>query len=157
MKKLIIISLIAGGIYLAASTKLKSNSIALQSIKAKIKNIKNVTIANGKINLKIDLNLTNFSNEDLGIDTFGLLSIRKLRFFNAKNRKLIGEAKVNINNITLPSQKTLVLADIIAEIPTSNLLQHLSLFNGNASETVKVVPTFNAAGKEFEINPENFV
>lgn len=154
MKKILFITLIAGGIYLA--TKFKTNIGALQQIKSSIKRVTSVKVANGSLNLKLDLNITNLSEFNLGVDTYGLLSIRRLRFFNAKNRQLIGEAKVNISNIELPSNKTIVLADIIAEVPLQNVLKHLSLFSSDAANNIRVVPMFNAAGKEFEINPENF-
>ena len=155
IKKILLASVIIGGLYVAR--KFSTNIGALNQLTAKIKAIKNLNIADGFINLKIDLNLTNLSDYNIGIDTLNLLSIRKLKFYNAKNRLLIGEANVNISNITLPSKETLVLADIIAKIPTNNLLNHLSLFSTNAGENIKVVPVFNAAGKDFEINPEQFV
>ncbi len=155
MKKLLLISLVVGGIYL--TTKVNSNIKALEKIKAKIKAVKNIDISNGNINLKIDLNLTNLSNYDLGINTFDLLSVKQLRFFNAKNRMLIGTANVDISNIVLPSKESLILANIICKIPTNNILNHLSLLKGNLSDTLRVVPVFNAGGKTFEINPEEFV
>jgi hypothetical protein len=155
MKKIVLITSVAAVIYLA--TKFNTNTKALEQVTAKIKRLKKVNISNGNINLKIDLNLTNLSNYNLGIETFNLLTVKQLRFYNAKNRMLIGAANVNISNIELPSKQSVVLADIIAEIPTNNLLNHVSLFVGNAAENVKVVPVFNAAGKDFEINPENYI
>ena len=155
MKKIVLITSVAAVIYLA--TKFNTKTKTLEQVTAKIKRLKNVNISNGNINLKIDLNLTNLSNYNLGIETFNLLTVKQLRFYNAKNRMLIGAANVNISNIELPSKQSVVLADIIAEIPTNNLLNHVSLFVGNAAENVKVVPVFNAAGKDFEINPENYI
>lgn len=155
MKKIFLISILAGGIYLA--TKVNVNLKALEGITAKIKRITSFNIQSGFIILKIDLNLTNLSDFNLGIDTFDLVSIKQLRFYNAINRKLIGSANVNITNVILPSKKTLILTDIIAKIPTKNILNHISLFTSKTGDNVKVVPVFYAAGKEFEINPENFI
>lgn len=154
MKKLIIASLIVGSIYLAANVSTKLT--ALENIKASIKRVTNISIKSGNIVLKLDLNLTNLSNYNLGVNTFKLASLKRLRFFNAQNRLLIGEANVNIHNITLPSNETIVLTDIIAQIPLQNTLSHINLFIDGA-ENISVVPLFDVAGKEMEINPENFV
>jgi hypothetical protein len=155
MKKILLISAIAGGIYLAI--KLNSNISALEKIKVNIKSVKNIDITNNEINLKIDLKLTNSSSHNLGLDTFNLVSVKQLRFYNSKNRLLIGTANVDISNIVLPSKETLILADIICKIPVNNLLNHLSLLSGKVSDTLSVVPVFSAGGKTFEINPENYV
>jgi Flp pilus assembly protein CpaB len=154
MKKLIIASLIVGSIYLASN--LSTKLTALENIKASVKRVTNISIKSGNIVLKLDLNLTNLSNYNLGVNTFKLASLKRLRFFNAQNRLLIGEANVNIHNITLPSNETIVLTDIIAQIPLKNTLSHINLFT-SGPENISVVPLFDVAGKEMEINPENFV
>lgn len=155
MKKLIIVSLVVGGFYLTRKFNITTN--ILSQLKTKIQDVTSVNIANGFINLKIDLNITNLSKHKLYIDTFNTVAIRKLRFFNAVNRKLVGEAKVNITNIELQSKESIILADIICNIPTGNILHNLTLINTNLSDTLRVVPVFTVGGKEVEINPEKFV
>lgn len=154
MKKIIIASLIVGSIYLA--TTITTRYTALENIKASLNRVTNISIKNGIIVLKLDLNLTNLSSYNLGVNTFKIVSLKRLRFFNSKNRILIGEANVDIHNITLPSNETIVLTDIVANIPIENTLSHLNLLNGGA-DNIEVVPLFDVAGKEVEINPENFV
>ncbi|WP_435415034.1 hypothetical protein [Polaribacter aestuariivivens] len=155
MKKIIIISLIAGGFYVAR--KFNTTNKILSNLKTKISNVSSVNVQGGFVNLKIDLNITNLSNFDLSINTYNLLAIKQLRFYNAKNRLLVGTANVNISNIQIPSKEEIVLADILVKIPANNILKNLSLLSVNLSDTLRVVPVFNAGGKEFEINPENYV
>jgi hypothetical protein len=159
MKKIILISLIAGGIYLA--TKIKNNLAAFDFIESEIKAVRHFKIVKNIINLTLDLNVSNLSKYDLGVDSFSLVALRQLKFYNVNNGVLIGSADVNMTNIQIPANKTIILANINAQIPVNNLLKHLSLLNVTSMDALmnmlSIVPVFMAGGQTFEINPENYV
>lgn len=156
VKKILFYGGLATGLYYAF--KGGGNIFSLQNIEAEIKKIVNINIAKGKLIIVVDLNLINKSNFNFGLDTFNLLSLKKIKFYNTTNRLLIGVANVSISNITIPSKNITTLKNIKAEIPLKNVIENLSLFTaGNIADNVGIVPVFNAAGKEFEINPNNYV
>jgi hypothetical protein len=131
--------------------------LSLQGVEAQIDAIKSINISNGNLIIAIDLKLINNTSIDFNIDTFNLLKLKKLKFFNRKNKNLIGISSVSVSSIEIPKGGFSVLKNLSTTINISNLFKNLSLFtNGNINENLSIVPVFNVIGKDFEVNPDNF-
>lgn len=154
IKKLLTISTVAGGIYLA--TKFYKNTDALNDLKAKIVSIKDVSINSQRIQLKLDILLSNNSKSDLGISSFKLLKIKQIQFFNRQNNSLVGVADVEISGLQIEAEKSFTLKDIVATIPVKSLLSNIQMFTGNTNENLKIVLILDSLGTTYTLDSDNF-
>lgn len=135
----------------------KESVFMLENTIAKINNVK---LSLSAITLNMDLRLTNKSMNDIGINTFSLLSIKQITFFNRLNNSMIAIADVDINGLQIKSGESTIIKDIVTTFPTIGLLQNYSLFtnsNFNLMENLRVVLEVETMGKRYTVDSESFV
>ena len=155
ISKIIKYGSIAGAIYFFS--KLYTNNEALKSITSRIVKIKNVQINLERIQLTLDILLTNLSKNHLGINN-NVLSIQQIQFYNRRDGVLIGVADANVTGIEIPAGQSYNLNDVVVTIdqPFNNILSLYDLFTGNLSEKLKVVLIFTSLGKSYRVDSEMF-
>ncbi|WP_299106016.1 hypothetical protein [uncultured Tenacibaculum sp.] len=149
MKKVILASLAGLGIYAAYKYHKVKNGIT--KINAKITGVNGVAIDFDKIKFKLSIALKNNSDTDLGINTFKLLKLSEINFFNKQNGSYLGTSNINVTEIQIPQNDTLHIKDIPTVLPVKNILSNLKLFNKNIEQNLKIVLIFDSLGKRFEV------
>ncbi len=154
IKKILLGSVLLLGYY--GYRRYISTTAAFNNLKAKIDRIHGIDINFDRINLLIDLKLSNLSNYNLSVTTFKLVSIKQFQFFNRENGSFIGKADVDVSGIEISAKSETILKDIKAVIPVSGILKNISLFSGSVEANLNIVIVFDVAGKEYILNTEKF-
>ncbi|CAL2104486.1 conserved protein of unknown function [Tenacibaculum sp. 190130A14a] len=149
MKKVVVASLVGIGIY--SVFKYQRLKKGASSLHAKIIGVNGLDIGFDKINFRLSIALKNNSDTDLGINTYKLLKLSEINFFNKQNGNYLGTAKTNISEIQIPKKDILVIKDIPTVLPVQNILSNIKLFNKNIEQNLKIVLIFDSLGKRFEV------
>lgn len=155
MKKLLIGSVAA--ITMFTVKKAKKAKDVINSLKVKITKLRIGSIDLSMIKLFLDLTIVNESSQDLGLTTFKLLKIKEIKFFNKINNKFLATAFVDIHDLQIKSNDSLILHNIPVELQTKNVFENLSIFKGDVQKNLRIVLTLDTMGKQYELNTENFI
>lgn len=136
MKKLLIYAALMYGGYTLLSKKNQIEDLK-GNLKIKPKNIRNLKFVPGAISLLTDINLTNNSDMDFSLNSFGTIKLTKITFFTSGG-ELIGTAYPNITNIQIGPHSNVLLPNVPATINTQNVGSLISqiLLNPGEYETV---------------------
>ncbi|PKH51430.1 hypothetical protein CXF68_12385 [Tenacibaculum sp. Bg11-29] len=150
MKKKLIIGLIAGaGIY--AAVKYQKVKESLNELSIKISGISNLKASFTQIRFNLSFVIHNPTNTHIGINTYKLLSLKQIKFYNKTNNAYLGTANVNFSNIQIPAKQTLEIKEVPTALPVKNILSNLALFKGNIEENLLIKLQFESLGKQFEL------
>jgi hypothetical protein len=108
----------------------------------------------------VTINLTNFSfyinvyfhiptSDDFTVSGFGVASLKRLKIY--LKGQYLGEASVNISDISIPSNNELIIHDLPVNVATSQVLQNIMTIENIKLSDLNAVATFDVAGNEFEI------
>lgn len=94
---------------------------------------------------KLDLKITNPTSTNIGIDTASMLTVKQINLIDAVTRKKIGTAILNMGNISIPANDSIVLPNIPIVVP---ILDGVGVMNNELSNLVAeiVIVVF---GKEY--------
>jgi len=150
MKKKLIIGLIAASATYAV-VKYQKVKKSFGELDIKISGINNLKVSFTQIAFNMSFRIYNPTNTDVGINTYQLLSLKQIKFYNKRNNAYLGTAIVNVSNIQIPGKQALEIKDIPTQLPVKNLLSNLELFKGNIEENLLIKLQFESLGKQFEL------
>ena len=150
MKKKVILGLVAGiGIY--SLVKYQKVKESLGELSIKISGINNLKANFTQIRFNLSFVIHNPTNTHIGVNTYKLLSLKQIKFYNKTNNAYLGTANVNFSNIQIPANQTLEIKDVPTVLPVKNILSNLKLFRGNIEENLLIKLQFESLGKQFEL------
>ncbi|WP_272151872.1 hypothetical protein [Tenacibaculum aiptasiae] len=149
MKKVILGTIAAVGIYsLVKFNKVKES---VGELKLKINGLSNLDINIKQIRFNLSFKIINPTTQHIGINTYKLLKLHQIKFYNKRNNAYLGTANVNLSNIQIPGKKAIEIKDIPTLLPVENLLSNLDLFQGNIEEKLLIKLQFESLGQHFEL------
>lgn len=154
MKKILIItSLIFGGAYLYGRHKLDQYEKAIKELKLGFEQILDVNIQNGYFTGFLVLSITNPTSISLGVNTRGIVELKKLFFYTPKGR-LIGTASPEIDKFYIPANDKYIPENPIPfQIPfTIDDILNAGLDFLQDSKNIKVVAEIEILGKTHRIS-----
>lgn len=147
MKKVILGTIVAVGIYsLVKFNKVKES---VGELKLKINGLSNLDISIKQIRFNLSLKILNPTNEHIGINTYKLLKLHQIKFYNKRNKAYLGTANVNISDVQIPGKNAIEIKDIPTRLPVENLISNLDLFQGNIDDKLLINLHFESLGKQF--------
>ncbi|WP_272151392.1 hypothetical protein [Tenacibaculum aiptasiae] len=147
MKKVILGTIAAVGIYsLVKFNKVKES---VGELKLKINGLSNLDISIKQIRFNLSLKILNPTNEHIGINTYKLLNLHQIKFYNKRNKAYLGTANVNISDVQIPGKSAIEIKDIPTRLPVENLISNLDLFQGNIDDKLLINLHFESLGKQF--------
>lgn len=152
IRKIALGSVVAFGIY--SFRKYKRTVTAINNLLVSIDKIHNVKVDWDKIQLQIDLKLSNPTAIALGVTTFGVVKIKQIQFYSIATGSLIGTANVNISNIDIKPNNHIIIKNIPAVIPITSALNNIDLFLGKGTDSLKVILIIESFGKQLKLNTE---
>ncbi len=149
MKKVILGAIAGIGIYsLVKYSKVKESAAKLQ---LKISGLSGLDVSIKQISFKLSFSIHNPTNEHIGINTYKLLKLHQIKFYNKRNNAYLGTATANLSNVQIPGKRTIEIKDIPTQLPVENLLSNLDLFQGNIEEKLLIKLQFESLGQHFEL------
>ncbi|MCF2875436.1 MULTISPECIES: hypothetical protein [unclassified Tenacibaculum] len=149
MKKVILGAIAGIGIYsLVKYNKIKESAGKLQ---LKISGLSNLDVSIKQIRFNLSFKIINPTAQYIGINTYKLLKLHQIKFYNKRNNAYLGTANVNISNIQIPGKKAIEIKDIPTLLPVENLLSNLDLFQGNIEGKLLIKLQFESLGQHFEL------
>lgn len=115
----------------------------------KIVGFSNLKINLTNISFNINVYFHNPTADDFTVSGFGVASLKRLQIFF--KGKYLGEASVNIAEISIPSNNELIIYDLPVNVATSQLLNNIMTITDIKLSDLSAVATFDVAGNEFEI------
>jgi hypothetical protein len=100
------------------------------------------------ISFAIDILLLNPSVDDFAVTGY-IATLTKVKVFY--KQKYLGQAAVNIDEISVPAKGQLVLHDIPVLLPLENILSNLTEFLNPNMNDLSFTGIIDVAGNEFEI------
>ena len=157
LTKIALVGVVATGLYLGR--RYYQNKLALSKLDAKIIALKNLKLGFDKIELKLDLLLSNISDYNIGISTLKLLTIKQIQFYSKQDNKLIGSANVDISGLKIRANDAQRINDILVRIdnPLLNISSLTRLFRGNVLDNLKIELVYDSFGKERQLNIDNYI
>ena len=149
IKKIILGSVVGVGIY--SLVKFKDVTESVEKLYLKISGLSNLNISINQIRFNLSFSIHNPTNAHVGINTYKLLKLHQIKFYNKKNNAYLGTATVNLSNVQIPGKQTLEIKDVPTQLPVENLLSNLELFQGNIEENLLIKLQFESLGQQFEL------
>lgn len=101
------------------------------------------------VRLSIDVLITNPTQVPLDISTGGLIKITKISVYNRAG-KLVGEAQLGLDSISVPPMGSTALKDVKIQGPINSVLGAITSGSTNKDDFI-ILAHINALGKEFTI------
>lgn len=157
MKKKVLISLAVILLLLAIYGWVKGNKVIAAYEKMTIEpySISEPKISQESLKFKIDVLLSNPSNEDFDVDGFGIIYLKDITVFY--DGVFIANSKVNLTKISIPANDQLVIHDIEVEVPkpllffANNLALIYDMVQNFDESKITVNGVLNAAGQKITI------
>tara|TARA_R110000751_G_scaffold40862_4_gene96428 strand:+ start:2462 stop:2923 length:462 start_codon:yes stop_codon:yes gene_type:complete len=121
MKKLLLFTGIAlGGIYYFGQQKLIDIKSIVQQLQFKLLKMYDVKIESSAVKFKVDLSITNPTQQNLAADANGFVTLSKLKYYNLQE-EMIGQSNVDVQKIMIAAGETIRFESLETSIPISNV------------------------------------
>ncbi len=149
MNKLVIGGGIALGLIAILGFKKKSDfDTVVANMEILVDDVRNVRLKGLNTAMDVNIRVVNNSNTDFSIATGGLVKITKIALVNQQG-KIIGDSTMAMDNITLPSNDSIVLKNIPIEIPAMSMIQEFGNITNFNKSNYKLQVTVQALGQEY--------
>ncbi len=142
-----------------AFRKIDKYKAVMQSLVFSIKRIKDVhaSFTNPYVDVVLDLLITNPTNQKISLKTRGLVTIKKIEFYNSQTNDLIGSTNAEIRNIELLANNTTTIPGVRARLfLLGGILNNFDFFtSGMADDKLKIVSTIEVFGKQYTVVNQN--
>ena len=155
MNKLLLIGGAAiAGLALLGKGKASTLGYVIEKLDVSVKKMRNIKIEGfSKLNLTVDVQLYNPTDENLTLTAGKVVRLVKMEFYD-RNGRFLGESYPNVDGIQIPARSGITLTNIPVKLNLQNAGALLDAALSSAmSETSLVYRlTFEALGQSFTIN-----
>lgn len=149
MKKIILPTIVVLGVY--GLFKLNKMKNAIDSLKVKLTSVKNIDISWSSLKFNFDLLITNPTMQNIGFNTYDLVKLSKVEFYNKTNNSFLGTASLNLSSLELNANSSVSINNVLASFSTKSLIKYIDVFKQDPLKNLDIYLVLSSAGKTYKI------
>ncbi|XRE42341.1 hypothetical protein ACIVBQ_000545 [Tenacibaculum discolor] len=149
MKKIILPTIVVLGVY--GLFKLNKMKNAIDSLKVKLTSVKNIDISWSSLKFNFDLLITNPTMQNIGFNTYDLVKLSKVEFYNKTNNSFLGTASLNLSSLELNANSSVSINNVLASFSTKSLIKNIDVFKQDPLKNLDIYLVLSSAGKTYKI------
>jgi hypothetical protein len=150
VKIIIAISAFLALVVLYGYTKAKTLIDVFEKVTITPVDFSNIDISLNRIGFNVNVLFENPTNEDFNVSGFGIAILKTVNFYY--NGIFIASSTINLSQINVPQNNSIVVSNIPVEVPLSVILQNAAIIQNFNTNLVSASAIVSVAGNDFLID-----